>query len=64
MNIDDERFLLTVSEAARLLSLSRSQTYSLVASGELPSLRVRTSIRVPRRALVEWVERRLTPDVR
>lgn len=50
-----EPALLRVPEAARFLSLGRSKAYQLVASGELPSIRVGNSIRVPVEALQQWV---------
>lgn len=48
--------LLRPEEAAQLLKISRSQTYRLLAAGELPSLRIGRSIRVPLAALTRWVE--------
>jgi excisionase family DNA binding protein len=51
-----ERLLLRPAEAAELLGISRSKTYEMLAAGELPSIRVRSSIRVPHQALVQWIE--------
>lgn len=48
--------LLKPEEVSRILDLSRSKTYQLLASGELPSIRAGKSIRVPRAALERWVE--------
>ncbi len=42
---------LRVEEAAELLGISRSLGYELVASGQLPSVRLGRRIVVPRRAL-------------
>jgi excisionase family DNA binding protein len=50
---------LTPAEAARELRISRSKCYELLAAGELPSIRVGASRRVPRRALQEWIDRGL-----
>jgi excisionase family DNA binding protein len=47
----DEQPVLTVSEAARLLRLSRAFTYELVARGELPSVRFGRRIMIPRAAI-------------
>ncbi len=55
-----ETVLLRPREAAELLGLSRSQVYSLCRRGELPTVRIGASVRVPRRALEEWVARRAT----
>jgi excisionase family DNA binding protein len=43
--------VLSVTEAAGLLGISRDLAYELVARGELPSLRLGRRIVVPRRAL-------------
>jgi excisionase family DNA binding protein len=48
--------LLRVPEAARLLSVSRSTLYQLVAAGEVPVVRVGRSVRVVRRELERWVQ--------
>jgi excisionase family DNA binding protein len=47
----DEQPVLTVSEAARLLRLSRAFTYELVASGALPSVHFGRRIMIPRAAI-------------
>jgi excisionase family DNA binding protein len=47
----DEPLLLRVADAARLLSLSRSAVYELIAAGQLPHIRLGSSIRLPRAAL-------------
>jgi len=55
----DERVPLTLSvtEAARLLGISRAFADELVARGELPSLRLGRRVVAPRRALEQLVER-------
>jgi excisionase family DNA binding protein len=50
-----DRLLLKPSEAAELLAISRAQTYSLLAQGILPGLRVGHSIRIPLDELLQWV---------
>ena len=47
----DGRLVLSVTEAAGMLGISRGLAYELVARGELPSLRLGRRIVVPRRAL-------------
>jgi excisionase family DNA binding protein len=44
---------LTVTELAELLRVSRRTAYVLVRTGEVPSVRVGGSIRIPRAALVD-----------
>ena len=48
---DDQRTMLTVPEAAKLLRIGRNHAYELVARGEIPSVRLGRLIRIPRAAL-------------
>ncbi len=50
------RLLLTVVEAARLLGVGRSTAYELLASGELESVHIGRSRRVPVVAVENYVE--------
>jgi excisionase family DNA binding protein len=52
----DERLLLRVEEVAELLSLGRSKTYELIASGAIPVVRLGRCVRVPAPALRRWLE--------
>ncbi len=52
--------LLSVSEAARFLGLSRSKTYCLMEGGELAYVKIGRARRIPRRALIELAARHLT----
>jgi excisionase family DNA binding protein len=54
----DVRLLLTVSDAARRLEISRSLFYELLAAGEIASIHVGRLRRIPAAALAEYVERR------
>jgi len=56
----DER-LLTVEGAARLLQLGRTLTYTLVQRGDLASVKIGRSRRVPVQAIDAYIER-LTAD--
>lgn len=49
--MNDTSLVLTVSEAAQLLRVSRAFAYDLVARGELPALRLGRRIVVPRAAI-------------
>ena len=51
-----ERLLLKADEVARRLSLGRATVYLMMASGELPTLRRGRAVRVPARALEQWIE--------
>ena len=48
--------LLRVEEAAEELRLSRAKVAALVASGDIPSLKVGRSRRISVERLREWVE--------
>jgi excisionase family DNA binding protein len=54
-----EPLVLTVEEAAKLLRIGRTAAYEAARRGELPTIRVGRSIRVPRAAL----DRMLAGDV-
>ncbi|MCP4610026.1 MAG: helix-turn-helix domain-containing protein [Planctomycetes bacterium] len=49
------KLLLRPAECCEALGISRSRIYELIASGELPSVRIGRSVRVPVRALEKWV---------
>ncbi len=51
-----EKLLLTTSEAAEVLSISRSKLYELIGQGRLSTVRIDTSRRVPAEALVEFIQ--------
>jgi len=53
---NDKRLVLTVTEVAVALGISRTHDYELVARGELPSLRLGRRIVVPRRSLERLVD--------
>jgi excisionase family DNA binding protein len=52
----DQRLLYKVTEAAKLLSLSRSEVYKLLAQGTLKSVRVGRARRIPAAELHRFVE--------
>lgn len=54
-----ERLLLRPTEAAEAIGIGRSKVYELLATGELPSVRIGSSVRVPVGALREWINRQL-----
>ena len=51
-----EILLLRALEVARALGLGRSKAYELMASGELPVVRIGRSVRVPADGLLRWIE--------
>src|SRR5712691_9795314 len=54
----DLPLLLNAVEAGRLLSISRAKVLDLAARGEIPSLRIGGSVRVPRDSLQTWIAER------
>ena len=55
--VPDERMLLTVVEAARRLAIGRSSMYRLLEAGQIRSIHVGRSHRIPVDALVEFVNK-------
>ena len=55
---DLEPILLTIPEAARLLSIGRTMAYKLISAGELEVVHIGRAARVPVDAVREYVERR------
>lgn len=56
-----EKLLLKPEEAAELLSIGRSKIYELIGTGELASVRIGTSRRIPADALAEFVRELRSP---
>jgi excisionase family DNA binding protein len=53
-----DRLLLRPIEAAEAIGVGRSRIYELLASGELPSIRIGSSVRVPIDRLRAWIDRK------
>lgn len=58
-----EKLLLRPEEAAELLSIGRSKVYELIGTGELVSVRIGASRRIPTQALAEFVQQLQTSPV-
>ena len=52
-----EPLVVTVPEAARMLSLSRAKLYPLISSGEIRSLKIGKCRRVPVREIESFIDR-------
>ncbi|MCQ4081141.1 helix-turn-helix domain-containing protein [Streptomyces sp. RB6PN25] len=52
-----ERLVYTVAEAAHALRIGRSKLYELLASGEIESIHIGRSRKIPARALLDYVNR-------
>lgn len=55
MTIVKDKLALSVKGTAEALDIGTSKVYQMVASGELPSIRIGGSVRVPVDALKAWV---------
>ena len=55
---EDRVLLLTIVDAARVLSIGRTTMYELVGAGEIDVVHIGRSARVPVGALEEFVDRR------
>jgi excisionase family DNA binding protein len=53
-----ERTLLRPREVVASTGLSRVTVYNLIASGDLPSVRIGRAIRIPVQALKDWIDRK------
>lgn len=54
--MEDLKILLTPNEVAAALAIGRSKAYELISRGELASVRVDRSVRVPVSDILQWVE--------
>ena len=52
-----DKLLLTPEEAFQALRVGRAKGFQMIASGELPSIKVGRLRRVPIDRLREWIER-------
>ena len=60
--MEAELLLLTATEAARRLSMSRAWIYPLLMSGEIRSVLIGRSRRVPAIELQRWLDRQLNEN--
>jgi excisionase family DNA binding protein len=51
------RLLLSTVDVASLPDLSYFTTSKMIREGQLPSIKIGTNIRVPLKALEEWIEK-------
>jgi excisionase family DNA binding protein len=54
---NDDRLVLEVPEAGRMLGLSRNAAYEAARRGDLPTIRIGKLIRVPKLAFQQMLER-------
>lgn len=49
--------ILTVAEVAKILRIGKNTTYKLIRCGKLRSLRIGRQLRVPRQAVLDFLEK-------
>lgn len=60
--MDDSPALYTIPQAAKRLSISESKAWEMSRSGQLPTLKLGRSVRVPKDALDRWIEQETRSD--
>lgn len=55
--------LLTPKETWETLKISRSLCYHMIRNGEIKSVRFGRAIRIPKAALLEWLESKMNKEV-
>lgn len=57
------KLLLTVSEASVALGIGRSKLSNMITSGEIPSIKIHGSRKIPVELLVEWIRSQYPPSL-
>ena len=53
--------ILTVTEAAEYMKLSKSKVYQLIQMGKMPHLRIGRNVRIKQSEMVKWLEKQARP---
>ncbi len=53
-----QRLLLRIPEVAETLGMGRTKIYEMIATGELPTIRIGRAVRISVTTLQKWVEER------
>lgn len=62
--VTDDRILLSVDDAARVMGIGRSLVYELMSTGKLGSVKIATRRLVPRQSIVEFIEQQNAQPLR
>lgn len=54
----DEKTVLTVAEMMKCLNISHRKAYELIHEPGFPVLRIGRAVRIPKAALISWIERK------
>jgi excisionase family DNA binding protein len=60
----DDALLLKVEDSARILQTGRSTVFKLIATGELPAIKIGRTTRIPRAAIEKFVSERIAAEER
>jgi excisionase family DNA binding protein len=63
-SVNEPDQLLNAKQLQAALCMSRAKVYRMMQDGTLPTVRVGGSVRVPRRALFQWIEDNTKPGRR
>ncbi len=55
-NYDEMPLMLSVSQVAKVLGISRTSTYDLVKEKDFPSITIGSRIVVPKEELILWIK--------
>lgn len=55
-SIDELPYVITVPQLARFLGIGRNNAYDLVNRGEIRTVKIGRTIRIPKSALIEFIE--------
>ncbi|WP_240432435.1 helix-turn-helix domain-containing protein [Rubrobacter indicoceani] len=61
--MDERHEWMKAGEVAKELRIARSRAYELVATGEIPAVRIGRSVRVNRKELERWLQQQSYSDV-
>ena len=53
--ISEQPLLYRATEVAKMLGLGRSTVFAMMASGQLPTVRIGRAVRIPRAGLERWL---------
>lgn len=53
--MSETKRLICITAAAEILNISKTKAYNMVAAGQLPSIRMDRTVRIPYDDLMEWI---------
>ena len=59
---DELPLMLSVTDMAEVLGISRAGAYELVRTESFPSVKIGTRILIPKDELIAWIKRQSSPD--